>query len=104
MSNIGLKRPTIKSIVRDNIDNYTGKVIRVLDYKQATSWMDRHTLIEFNKDQEAKLGEGFRDLYFELYVQLEEVADDGRYQTNQIVHVSWEEVQDMDVIAWESEK
>lgn len=105
MSTIAIKKPEKGSIVRNDADGYTGKIVRILDYNLATSWMtDRSMLREFNDEMETRLGEQFRDMYFEAYIQLHEVKDDGRYQENQIVHVRWDEIQEMEIIAWESEQ
>lgn len=105
MANIAIKKPNMGSIVKNESEGYTGKVVRLLDYNLATSWMmDRSLLREFNDEMEARLGGQFRDLYFEAYIQLHEVAEDGRYQENQIVHVRWDELQEMEIIAWESEQ
>lgn len=104
MSIVAIKKPEVGTVVKSEADKYTGKIIRLVDFKLASAWMDRQTFREFSDEMEKRLGENFRDLYFEAYIQLEEVADDGRYQKNQIITLVWDEVQSLDFLAWESEK
>jgi hypothetical protein len=104
MSVIAIKKPDVGTIVRSETDKFTGKVIRILDYKIATGWMDRQTLLDFNKEMEGRLGEDFRDSYFEAYIKIDESLEGSRYQENQIIHLAWDEIQDLEFVAWESKE
>lgn len=104
MSIVAIKKPQVGTVVKSEKDKYTGKVFRIVDFKQATSWMDRQTFKEFSNEMEGRLGEKYQEMYFEAYIQLEEVAEDGRYQKNQIIILVWDEVQDLEFLAWESDK
>jgi len=104
MQVIAIKKPEVGTIVRSKEDGYTGKIIRFLDYKMSTSWMDSQNLLDFNKEMEARLGEKFRETYYEAYIKIDEIEENARYQLNQIIHLDWGEVQNLEFVAWESKE
>lgn len=93
-----IKKPAVGNIIQNDAEGYSAKVIRIVEYKMATSWMDKATIAEFNKNQEALLGPAFRTLYYEVYLQIKSVDNPERYQENEIEVIDWQDFQNCTIL------
>lgn len=93
-----IAKPVVGQIVQNNAEGYSAKVTRIVNYTEATSWMDINPGREFMTEQKAKLGENYAELYFEVELQIIDVQPGSTFKIGQLEMLAWDELTDCDLL------
>lgn len=88
-----IKKPTIGQLIKSEELGFEGEVIEITSYNDSFESVQASRLTAENELLQKKLGDNFRDLFFECTVKIIHATEESEYYGENIAILTWEEYQ-----------
>ena len=88
-----IKRPTVGQIIKSEELGIEGEVIEVIGYNESFESVQASRLTAENELLQQKLGDNFRDLFFECTIKILHATEESGYEGENLAILTWEEYQ-----------